>query len=71
MTVTGMTDEARRFHDLIGELRKHPLSAALIVWTDDDTPEDIDPETVDWGAVEDRCCEIGSEVIWDTGTLKA
>ena len=52
---------------LVDQLRVHPECRALIVWVDADTG-DFDPDTVDWGAVEDRCCEIGHDVIHDTGS---
>ena len=40
---------------------------AAILWVPEDCG-DFDPDTVDWGAVEDRGVEIGHEVIDMTGS---
>jgi len=60
----------RNLHDIVTELRAHPDCVASIVWTAEDCPDDIEPDSVNWGSVEDRCIELGSEVIWDAGTLR-
>lgn len=52
---------------LVNALRRHPDCCALIVWEAADTG-DLDPDTVDWDAVEDRGIEIGHEVIHMTGS---
>lgn len=59
--------EHRNIHDIVTELRAHPDARAVIVWVDEDAG-DFDPDTVNWEAVEDRCCEIGHDVIHDTGS---
>ena len=56
----------RHIHDIITELRSHPDCAALIVWTPQDA-DGLDPDTVDWRAMEDRGIEIGHEVMNWTG----
>ena len=60
----------RNLHDIIEELRHHPEALGVIVWVEGDCPDDIEPDSVNWGHVEDRCIELGNEVIWDLGTLK-
>ena len=59
----------RNMHDIVRELRAHPDCAAAIIWMPEDSG-DLDPDTVDWGAVEDRGVEIGHEVIHMTGDPK-
>lgn len=60
----------RDFHDIVSELRQHPEALAVIVWTEFDIPDDIEPDSINWDHVEDRSIELGNEVIWDLGTLK-
>jgi len=61
----------RNIHDIVEELRAHPDAMGVIVWMEADIPADIEPDSVNWGHVEDRCVELGNEVIWDLGELKA
>lgn len=62
--------EHRDIYDIFDELRAHPRAMAVIIWMEEDIPDDIEPDSVNWRRVVDRCIELGNEVISDIGTLK-
>lgn len=62
----------RNIRDIIQELREHPDTLAVVVWTEKDRPDsDEAPEEeskfdhANWEHVEDRMIEIGYSVIYD------
>lgn len=63
-----MATTTRTISEITDELRAHPEVRGVIVWQDDDCHETgVDPEKVNWEAVEDMGIQRGWDVVYEAG----